>query len=67
MTVEVGTHLGLCKLFRWDIFIFKEDTYGKKRLNYRGVSDADKLTGIFTTLVANAREDGVDIGVCPCK
>ena len=29
--------------------------------------DADKLTGIFTTLVANAREDGVDTGVCPCK
>jgi hypothetical protein len=30
-----------------------------------GWRDTDKLTGFFTTLVANAREDDVDTGLCP--
>jgi len=35
------------------------------RYDYRVWRDTDKLTGIFATLAANAREDCVDTGVCP--
>jgi hypothetical protein len=35
------------------------------RYDYRGWRDTDKLKGIFATLVANAREDGVHTGVFP--